>query len=146
MNTYYSYKSYHSLAILGGTAVCALAWDLLGSGWWNLPFGAVLLSLWLPVFFRRPCFLSITQDSIAWGNSLRRHSIPWNQVEAVDPSPDAEEKPGLQIALQDGRILDVPPDCFDSLSSVRNAIVHAAEGRTLRLASDLFAPQGTLEE
>ena len=129
-----------------GTLGCSLAWAFFGSGWWNFLLGALLLFLWLPVIMGRPYFLTITSSSIFWGNSISRREIPWELIERIGCTPNNEAEPGLMIKLKDGRILDVEHSCFNSISSVREAILQASGFYPFHLAPDLFAPPGLLGE
>ena len=52
----------------------------------------------------------------------------------------------MMIKLKDGRILDVEHSCFNSISSVREAILQASGFYPFHLAPDLFAPPGLLGE
>lgn len=146
MNTYYSYRSYRPGGKLFGTLGCALAWGIFGAGWWTLPLGMVLLGLWLPVLLGRPYFLTVTSSSIAWGNSISRRDIPWELIECIGCTPDAEDRTALKIELKDGRILDIDSACFNSLPAVREAILHASGNFPLHLAPDFFAAPGLLSE
>ena len=116
------------------------------TGWWNFLLGALLLFLWLPVIMGRPYFLTITSSSIFWGNSISRREIPWELIERIGCTPNNETEPGLMIKLKDGRILDVEHSCFNSISSVREAILQASGFYPFHLAPDLFAPPGLLGE
>ena len=137
MNTYYFYRSYRLGGRILGTLGCSLAWAFLG---------ALLLFLWLPVIMGRPYFLTITSSSIFWGNSISRREIPWELIERIGCTPNNEAEPGLMIKLKDGRILDVEHSCFNSISSVREAILQASGFYPFHLAPDLFAPPGLLGE
>ena len=94
----------------------------------------------------RPYFLTITSSSIFWGNSISRREIPWELIERIGCTPNNEAEPGLMIKLKDGRILDVEHSCFNSISSVREAILQASGFYPFHLAPDLFAPPGLLGE
>lgn len=146
MNTYYFYRSYRLGGRILGILGCSLAWAFFGSGWWNFLLGALLLFLWLPVIMGRPYFLTITSSSIFWGNSISRREIPWELIERIGCTPNNEAEPGLMIKLKDGRILDVEHSCFNSISSVREAILQASGFYPFHLAPDLFAPPGLLGE
>lgn len=146
MNTYYFYRSYQLGGKILGTLGGGLAWAFFGSGWWDFLLGSLLLFLWLPVILGRPYFLTITSSSIFWGNSISRREIPWELIERIGYTPNNEAEPGLMIKLKDGRILNVEYSCFNSMSSVREAILQASVFYPFHLAPDLFAPPGLLGE
>lgn len=146
MNTYYFYRSYRLGGKILGTLGGGLAWAFFGSGWWDFLLGSLLLFLWLPVILGRPYFLTITSSSIFWGNSISHREIPWELIERIGYTPNNEAEPGLMIKLKDGRILNVEHSCFNSMSSVREAILQASVFYPFHLAPDLFAPPGLLGE
>lgn len=143
---YYSYLSYHLANRFFGSLGCVLAWYIIGTGWWSLPLALLFFLLWLPVILKRPHFLSINADFIAWGNSITRRQIAWDEIAHIGYTPKNEAKPGFKIELKNGSLLKIDPSCFDSIAQVRQAIIQASGVCPIHLAPDLFADMGLLSE